>query len=64
MADKRTKRSFDPKRRVGARCVAFAQAEGMIVRALAGDTLSLVVSGLALTLAAGDNATINIDKIQ
>jgi hypothetical protein len=29
-----------------------------------GDTLQLVVSGLALTLGAGDNATINIDKIQ
>jgi BclA-like protein len=29
-----------------------------------GDTVQLVVSGLALTLAAGDNATINIDKIQ
>ena len=29
-----------------------------------GDTLQLVVSGVALTLAAGDNATINIDKIQ
>jgi 4-aminobutyrate--pyruvate transaminase len=41
VADKHTKRSFDPKRRVGARCVAFAQAEGLIVRALAGDTLSL-----------------------
>ncbi|MGE5214914.1 MAG: BclA C-terminal domain-containing protein [Nitrospirota bacterium] len=33
-------------------------------QANAGDTLQLVVSGLALTLAAGDNATINIDKIQ
>jgi hypothetical protein len=30
----------------------------------AGDTVQLVVSGLALTLAAGDNATINLDKIQ
>lgn len=33
-------------------------------QANAGDTLSLVISGLALTLAAGDNATINIDKVQ
>src|SRR5260370_2277367 len=41
VADKRTKRSFEPKQRVGARCVAFAQAEGLIVRTLAGDTLSL-----------------------
>jgi hypothetical protein len=30
----------------------------------AGDTVQLVVSGVAFTLAAGDNATVNIDKIQ
>jgi hypothetical protein len=30
----------------------------------AGDTVQLVVGGLALTLSTGDNATINIDKIQ
>ncbi len=30
----------------------------------ASDTLQLVVGGVALTLAAGDNATINIDKLQ
>lgn len=30
----------------------------------AGDTVQLVVSGVALTLAAGDNATINLDKVQ
>ena len=30
----------------------------------AGDTVQLVVSGLAITLATGDNASINIDKIQ
>jgi 4-aminobutyrate--pyruvate transaminase len=41
VADKHTKRSFDPKRRVGARCVAFAQADGLILRSLVGDTLSL-----------------------
>jgi hypothetical protein len=29
-----------------------------------GDTVQLVVAGLALTLATGDNATINIDKVQ
>jgi hypothetical protein len=29
-----------------------------------GDTLQLVVGGLALTLGSGDNATINIDKLQ
>jgi BclA C-terminal domain len=32
--------------------------------ATAGSTVQLVVGGLALTLAAGDNATINIDKVQ
>jgi 4-aminobutyrate--pyruvate transaminase len=41
VADKRTKRSFDPKLGVAARCVAAAQAEGLIVRYLAGDTVSL-----------------------
>jgi hypothetical protein len=30
----------------------------------AGDAVQLVVAGLALTLATGDNATINIDKVQ
>ena len=30
----------------------------------AGDTVQVVVGGLALTLATGDNATINIDKVQ
>jgi hypothetical protein len=33
-------------------------------QATAGDTVQLVVSGVALTLAAGDNATINLDKVQ
>jgi len=33
-------------------------------QANAGNTVQLVVSGAALTLAAGDNATINLDKIQ
>jgi 4-aminobutyrate--pyruvate transaminase len=41
VADKRSKRSFDPARGVAARCVAFAQAEGLIVRFLASDTVSL-----------------------
>jgi 4-aminobutyrate---pyruvate transaminase len=41
VVDKRTKKPFEPKQGVGARCVAFAEAEGLIVRALAGDTLSL-----------------------
>jgi len=41
VADKHTKRSFDPKLGVAARCVAAAQDEGLIVRYLAGDTVSL-----------------------
>jgi 4-aminobutyrate--pyruvate transaminase len=41
VADKPSKRAFDPKLGVAARCVAAAQAEGLIVRALAGDTISL-----------------------
>jgi 4-aminobutyrate--pyruvate transaminase len=41
VCDKRTKKPFEPKEGVGARCVAFAEAEGLIVRSLAGDTLSL-----------------------
>jgi 4-aminobutyrate--pyruvate transaminase len=41
VADKRTKRSFETARGVAARCVAAAQAEGLIVRNLAGDMVSL-----------------------
>jgi 4-aminobutyrate---pyruvate transaminase len=41
VAGKRSKRAFDPKLGVATRCVAAAQAEGLIVRALAGDTISL-----------------------
>ena len=33
-------------------------------QANANDTVQLVVGGVALTLAAGDNATINLDKVQ
>jgi 4-aminobutyrate--pyruvate transaminase len=41
VADKRTKLAFDPKVGVAMHCVAAAQAEGLIVRHLAGDTISL-----------------------
>jgi 4-aminobutyrate---pyruvate transaminase len=41
VADKRTKRSFETTRDVAARCVRAAQAEGLIVRSLAGDMISL-----------------------
>src|SRR5262249_54172069 len=40
VADKRSKRSFDPKAGVTARCAQFAQEEGLIVRALA-DSLTI-----------------------
>jgi 4-aminobutyrate---pyruvate transaminase len=41
VADRRTKRSFEGKLGVAARCVAAAEAEGLIVRYLAGDIVSL-----------------------
>jgi 4-aminobutyrate---pyruvate transaminase len=41
VADKRTKQNFDPKKGVAVKCVGFAQAEGLIVRSLANDRISL-----------------------
>ena len=41
VADKSSKGSFDPKRGVALRAVGFAQEEGVICRALGGDTLSV-----------------------
>jgi len=41
VADRKTKRSFAPQHGVGARAVRFAEAEGLIVRAVAGDVLTL-----------------------
>jgi 4-aminobutyrate--pyruvate transaminase len=41
VADKESKRAFDPQQGVGARAVQFAEAEGLIVRAVAGDVLTL-----------------------
>ncbi len=41
VADKRSKRSFLPRHAVGARAVQFAEAEGLIVRSVAGDVLTL-----------------------
>lgn len=40
VADKATKRAFSPKQGVGAKVMSFAQAEGLIVRAL-GDSIAL-----------------------
>jgi len=39
--DKKSRQSFDPKAGVGVKCVAFAQEEGLISRAVAGDTIGL-----------------------
>jgi 4-aminobutyrate--pyruvate transaminase len=41
VADKTTKRGFDAKAAVGARAVRFAEDEGLIVRFIAGDILSI-----------------------
>jgi 4-aminobutyrate---pyruvate transaminase len=41
VADKKTKRSFEPKAGVGARAVRYAEEEGLIVRSLLGDILSI-----------------------
>jgi 4-aminobutyrate--pyruvate transaminase len=41
VADKPTKRSFEPAGAVGARCVRFAEDNGLIVRAIAGDVVSI-----------------------
>jgi 4-aminobutyrate--pyruvate transaminase len=40
-ADKASKRSFDPKAAVAPRAVRFAEEEGLIVRFLAGDAVSI-----------------------
>ncbi len=41
VADKKTKRSFDPLLAVGAYCVRMAEQEGLIVRAIGGDVVSV-----------------------
>jgi len=41
VADKKTKHQFDPKKGVAAKCVAFAQAEGLIVRNVFGDAVTI-----------------------
>jgi 4-aminobutyrate---pyruvate transaminase len=41
VADKATKLSFDPKAAVGPRAVRFAEEEGLIVRFLPGDSISV-----------------------
>jgi 4-aminobutyrate--pyruvate transaminase len=39
--NKTTKESFEPRQGVGAKVVSFAQEEGLITRAVGGDTIAL-----------------------
>jgi len=41
VADKRTRRPFEPTCGLGARCVRFAEDNGLIVRSIAGDVVSI-----------------------
>ncbi|WP_375462839.1 aminotransferase [uncultured Methylobacterium sp.] len=41
VADKASRRQYDPKAGVAAKCVAFAQGEGLIVRFLMGDRVAV-----------------------
>ncbi len=41
VGDKRTKKPFDPKKGVGVQVVNQAQAEGLIVRGIAGDVITI-----------------------
>jgi 4-aminobutyrate--pyruvate transaminase len=41
VAEKRSRRSFEPQHGVGGRAVQFAEAEGLIVRSVLGDVLTL-----------------------
>jgi len=53
VADKATKRSFDPKAGVGARAVSLAEAEGLLLRSLPSDVIS-VCPPLVITAAEMD----------
>jgi 4-aminobutyrate---pyruvate transaminase len=41
VSDRRTKRAFEPVHGVGPRCARFAEENGLIVRAIAGDVISI-----------------------
>jgi 4-aminobutyrate--pyruvate transaminase len=53
--NKRTREGFDPRQGVGAKVTAFAQAEGLICRAVGGDTVGmcppLVITGAEINAA-------------
>ena len=52
--NKATKESFEPRQGVGAKVVSFAEEEGLICRAIAGDTIALcpplVIDGAEINL--------------
>jgi 4-aminobutyrate--pyruvate transaminase len=65
VADKKSKRSFDARHGVGARAVQFAEAEGLIVRSVLGDVLTLsppLVISAQETDALFDRLTRALDK--
>jgi len=41
VADKASRRAFEPSKGVGPQCVRFAEAEGLIVRSVIGDTITI-----------------------
>ena len=65
VADKRSKRSFAAEHGVGGRAVAFAEAEGLLVRAVIGDVLTLcppLIIGEAEVDALFDRLTRALDR--
>jgi 4-aminobutyrate--pyruvate transaminase len=65
VADKAAKRSFAAQHGVGARAVEFAEQEGLIIRAVGGDTLALsppLVIGAAEIEELFDRLTRALDK--
>jgi 4-aminobutyrate--pyruvate transaminase len=65
VADKRDKRAFAPQHGVGAKAVQFAEAEGLIVRAVLGDVVTLcppLVISAAETDELFDRLTRALDK--
>lgn len=65
VADKATKRPFAAEHAVAARAVAFAEAEGLIVRAVIGDVLTLcppLIIGAAEVDALFDRLTRALDR--
>jgi len=60
VTDKNTKRSFAPQHGVGARAVQFAEAEGLIVRSVLDDVLTLCPP-LVISAAPNSNGMFDCD---